>query len=75
MWKTGVLKNLLIQLLFVAYIQLRKPIMTFVRESLAMQADEPPRRRDRQKKMWMEVVEIDVKKYNLHEDLTKKISE
>ena len=42
-----------------------------VRKSLAMRVDGPPRGRGRPKKTWMEVVKIDMKKYNLSEDLAR----
>ena len=42
-----------------------------VRKSLGMEVDGPPRGRGRQKKTWMEVVKIDMKKCNLSKDLAK----
>ena len=46
-----------------------------VRKSLAMQVEDPPRGRGRLKRMWMEVVKIDMKKYNLSKDLAHDGSE
>ena len=37
----------------------------------AIQVDGVPRGRDGPKRPWMEVVKIDLKKYNLYEDLTQ----
>ena len=41
------------------------------KESLAMQVGGLPRGRGRSKRMWMEVVELDLKKCNLSEDLAQ----
>ena len=46
-----------------------------VKNSLAMQVDGPSRRRCRPKRMWMEVVKIDLKKCNLSEDLAQDKSQ
>ena len=51
-----------------------KPATESVRKSLAMKVNGPQRERDRPKRMWMEVVNIDMK-YNLSEDLTQDRSE
>lgn len=40
-----------------------------------MQVDGPPQGRDRPKRMWMEVVTIDLKKCNISEDLVQDRSE
>lgn len=46
-------------------------IHTEVRKSLAIYVDSPPKRRGRPKKMWMEVIKIDLKMYNSSENLTQ----
>ena len=49
--------------------------MAPVRKSLAMQVDGSPSGRAKPKRMWMEIVKIDLKKYNLSEDLARDRSE
>ena len=47
----------------------RMPVTASVRKSLVMKVDGPPRRRGRPKRMWMEVVKMDMKKYDLVKNL------
>lgn len=46
-------------------------ITTLVRKSFSMQIDDPLWKRGRQKRTWMEVVKIHLKKCNLCEDLAQ----
>ena len=52
-----------------------RPTTMPVRKSLAIQVDDPLRGRNRPKRIWMEVVKIDLKKCNLSEDLAQARSE
>ena len=47
----------------------RKPTMPLVRKRLVMKVDGPPRGRSRPKRTCIDVVKIDMKKYNLSKDL------
>ena len=49
-----------------------KPATTMERKSLAVKVDGPPRGRGRPKRSWMEKVKIDLKKYNISEDLDQE---
>ena len=53
----------------------RKLTTTPVRKNLAMKVRGPPRGRGRPKGTWMEEVKIDLKKFNLSEDLAQDRSE
>ena len=52
-----------------------RPTTAPVKKSLDMKVDGPPRGRNRPKKIWMEVVKIDMKKCSLSEDLAQDRSE
>ena len=52
-----------------------RPVMGSVRKRLVIKVDGPPRGRSGPKRMWMEVVRIDIKKYDLSEDLAQDRSE
>ena len=49
--------------------------MMLVRKSLVMQVDGPPKERGRLKRTCMEVVQMDLKNYNLSKDLAQDRSE
>ena len=45
--------------------------MKSIRKGLVMKVAGPPRERGRPKRMWMKVLKIDVKNYNLSENLAQ----
>ena len=53
----------------------RKLATAPVRKSVALEFDGPPKGRGSPKRMWMEVVKIDLKKFNLSKDFTQDRSE
>ena len=52
-----------------------RPVTAPIRKSLAMKVDGLPRGRGRPKRTWMEVVKMDMRKFNLFENLAKDRSE
>lgn len=47
----------------------RRPATILVRKSLSIQVSSPPSKRGKQKRTWMEVIRLDLKKCKLSKDL------